>query len=222
MPKPIRVCPVCGNEFQSAAKKFCSRQCSAESRRKPQVPCSIDDCESPVFARGICAKHYARVVRHGSPDAVTLPQRKEVLKSYRMLHKQVHPLADAIGDVYEHRVVLYDAIGDGEHPCHWCGRLVAWHAEEPRDRLVVDHVDEIKYNNDLTNLVPSCVRCNSLRLGHYKHRRTCCLKGHPYSGENLILVEGGRRCRACRDARIAREYVRRKESRRLARDATIA
>jgi hypothetical protein len=30
-------------------------------------------------------------------------------------------------------------------------------------KLVVDHLDGIKTNNDLSNLVPSCHRCNSTR-----------------------------------------------------------
>jgi hypothetical protein len=28
--------------------------------------------------------------------------------------------------VPEHRIVLYEAIGPGSHPCTWCGRLVNW------------------------------------------------------------------------------------------------
>lgn len=31
--------------------------------------CSIDDCESPKFARGWCSKHYSRWQRHGDPLA---------------------------------------------------------------------------------------------------------------------------------------------------------
>lgn len=41
-----------------------------------------------------------------------------------------------------------------------------------------------------------------------KRSRTHCPAGHPYSGANLILSEGRRRCRACRYARN-RAYKRR-------------
>lgn len=63
------------------------------------------------------------------------------------------------------RVVLYDAIGPGEHACHWCGQTVTWDivtAADPRS-LFVDHVDFNKLNNDRANLVPSCWDCNIAR-----------------------------------------------------------
>jgi len=57
--------------------------------------------------------------------------------------------------VFEHRAVLYDEIGGGGHPCHYCGIVVYWQYD-----LVVDHVDEDKTNNSPANLVPSCTPCN--------------------------------------------------------------
>jgi hypothetical protein len=35
--------------------------------RKSLVPCSINDCDGYVLARGWCGKHYWRWHRHGSP-----------------------------------------------------------------------------------------------------------------------------------------------------------
>ena len=74
--------------------------------------------------------------------------------------QQGHPLANDHGAVFEHRKVLYDDIGPGPHSCHWhslsgCGKL----ALEWPD-IHVDHVDDDPANNDLTNLVVSCLRCN--------------------------------------------------------------
>lgn len=68
---------------------------------------------------------------------------------------------------YEHRVVLYDAIGPGWHDCHHCGTAVSWDRTFPRhlDALVVDHLDDDKANNELSNLVPSCQPCNTKRAG---------------------------------------------------------
>lgn len=75
-----------------------------------------------------------------------------------------HPLRGKRGEVLEHRAVLYDAIGPGTHPCHWCKRLVTWRVRtgEPPliDDLVVDHLDGDPTNNALENLVPSCQPCN--------------------------------------------------------------
>lgn len=67
-----------------------------------------------------------------------------------------------------HRYVLHEAIGDGPHPCHWCGKEILWMArrgrngERPND-LVPDHLDGDPKNNTPENLVPSCYRCNALR-----------------------------------------------------------
>lgn len=85
---------------------------------------------------------------------------------YRGRRDPDHPLADVTGRVLEHRAVLYDTIGPGPHSCHWCGTELYWHrrpTEHPSSALCVDHIDENKLNNDPTNLVPSCLGCNSRR-----------------------------------------------------------
>jgi hypothetical protein len=58
--------------------------------------------------------------------------------------------------------VLYDTIGPGEHPCHWCGRIVSWDHKENagESTLITDHLDENTLNNGPDNLVPSCWKCN--------------------------------------------------------------
>lgn len=61
-----------------------------------------------------------------------------------------------------HRRVLYEAIGPGEHDCHWCRAPVAWLAEGDA-ALIVDHLDDDKLNNAPDNLVPSCNACNVTR-----------------------------------------------------------
>lgn len=79
-----------------------------------------------------------------------------------------HPLATKQGRVSVYRMVLYDAIGPGTHPCHWCGIEVAWTAGgngkgAPYGALHVDHLDGDIQNSDRTNLVPACSSCNTLR-----------------------------------------------------------
>lgn len=79
-----------------------------------------------------------------------------------------HPIAPKGGRVLIHRVLLYDSIGAGTHPCHWCGKEVTWvvrgKSETSPTDLVVDHVDGNRKNNALKNLVPSCHRCNTTRV----------------------------------------------------------
>jgi len=70
-----------------------------------------------------------------------------------------HPLANARGRLREHRKVLYDKIGPGEHRCHWCGVMVCWEG----GTLAPDHLDWDVANNHPDNLVPCCWACNSAR-----------------------------------------------------------
>jgi hypothetical protein len=69
-----------------------------------------------------------------------------------------HPLAMSGGRVLRNRRVLFAAIGDGAHPCHWCLRPVEWGID-----LHADHLDGDKTNNEPANLVPSCPSCNVAR-----------------------------------------------------------
>lgn len=80
-----------------------------------------------------------------------------------------HPLAWGRGVVVsQHRAVLWDKIGPGEHSCHWCGCRLVWAPTKlplPSgiSRLIVDHLDNDRQNNDPANLVPACSACNTLR-----------------------------------------------------------
>jgi len=55
-------------------------------------------------------------------------------------------------------MVLYDAIGEGPHRCHWCGCGIAWGRN-----MHADHLDHDRARNTPENLVPACDRCNSRR-----------------------------------------------------------
>ncbi|QAY13973.1 HNH endonuclease [Mycobacterium phage Colt] len=93
------------------------------------------------------------VVREPEPDHV-------IRNGYRYVTvDNEHPLrkidAHVGRRVAEHRIVLYDKIGPGTHPCHWCGKPVTW-----GEGLQTDHVDWDRLNNTPDNLVPSCRPCN--------------------------------------------------------------
>jgi hypothetical protein len=87
------------------------------------------------------------------------------LTRYHYVTAKGHPLADKQGHLPAHRLLLYEAIGPGTHPCHWCNSPVTW-MNGPYTKkgcLVVDHIDNDGRNNTLSNLVASCQGCNTKR-----------------------------------------------------------
>lgn len=170
-----RNCKNCGQSFsfpqvgRGLARLHCSPTCASERartafRERPRAVCIVDGC-SDVIARpttGLCEKHYMRLRRNGTYEVK--PRRDKVPTShgYMTAGLKGHPLCGNRGYTYEHRLVLYEHIGPGAHPCFWCGQQVEWLAKGKR-KLVVDHFDGDKTNNIPTNLLPSCHRCNSTR-----------------------------------------------------------
>lgn len=90
-------------------------------------------------------------------------------KGYRFLTSQYgHPLSGDNGVVQEHRKVLYDKIGPGFHPCHWCGKQISWGGS---GGINVDHLNGVKDDNRSENLVVSCCLCNRIGMRLGKARR---------------------------------------------------
>lgn len=125
-----------------------------------------------------------------------------------------HPLAQhcgkGYGKVYEHRLALFNKIGPGEHQCHWCSKLIYWRKDCRADAIVVDHLDENKWNNKPDNLVPSCRRCNaqrSIRADFLTH----CPKGHEYLVVGVYIRKDGdgRQCMECNREQARAAYARR-------------
>lgn len=125
-----------------------------------------------------------------------------VMRKYNVLRRPGHPIAPPGGVVSRHRFRLYEKIGPGPHPCHWCGKQVQWrigYHNGMGDDLVSDHVDKNWRNDDPSNLVPSCVTCNNRRArinpilpdevvfqnGRWRERaelRNCVTCGQPFPG----------------------------------------
>lgn len=124
--------------------------------------CSVPGCAETPRRNGMCAPHSEQMRTHGDPTLwVRAPAGAGSLRKdgYRVVTVHGHPLAES-GQVLEHRVVLYDAIGPGEHPCHWCGKTLTWQAGIADTAIVADHLDSDRANNAPANLVPSCNPCN--------------------------------------------------------------
>lgn len=85
-------------------------------------------------------------------------------RAYPLVRAKGHPLATSGHVAYLHRMILYDRIGPGTHPCHWCGTPVTWRAPLPHT-LEADHLDGNTANLHPANLVPACRPCNAGRVG---------------------------------------------------------
>lgn len=135
----------------------------------PWRQCTIKGCAKPSRTRrgGTCEAHYARYRRNSNYDPPVYGRWSVNGDGYMMRLDRTHPVAAKSGYLFQHRAVLFDAIGYGPHQCHWCGSPVDWRSPSPR-KLVVDHLDGCKINNEVQNLVPSCHRCNSTR-GLFQH-----------------------------------------------------
>lgn len=128
--------------------------------------CSVDHCAERPRRLGMCEFHSQQMRTWGDPlVGITMaPDGAGSIRKdgYRALTMHGHPLADRWGHVLEHRMVLFDKIGPGEHPCHWCAVPVRW-----GESLHVDHVNFKRSDNDPANLVPSCNPCNAARTRRY-------------------------------------------------------
>jgi hypothetical protein len=131
--------------------------------------------------------HYYRLRRTGSLNLQpkTPPPIIKQTGGYLLRYAPMHPLAIMTNSprVYEHRLVYYDAHGEGPFKCHWCGKEVHW------DDMHVDHLNAVVTDNRLENLVASCSVCNQLR-GKGKMTKTMREKyGHwiEFNGEKKLL-----------------------------------
>ena len=173
--------PVFRNRDAGSQNKYCSRNCAEESRRlggwfseeaKRKIGLSNSVAllgkTRPTEVKLKIAETVSQVQR-GTNQKTGLPAIGSAhdVYGYKWLYGQYdHPLGlHTGGQIPEHRKILYDVIGPGPHPCHWdskfqCGKLELEWIESRANRIWVDHLNEIRDDNRVENLVVSCLRCN--------------------------------------------------------------
>jgi hypothetical protein len=95
--------------------------------------------------------------------------RKEKIEG-RMTRVKGHPIAPPSGTVAVARVTLYDRIGPGPHPCHWCGVEVDWKTGLVPGALIADHLNWDRSDDSPENLVAACLPCNTNRQREVQNR----------------------------------------------------
>lgn len=171
---------------------------------RPALTCSAPGCGAASRTPGstLCEKHYGRIRRNGTLENRVLPEVIEHSHGYLLRYAPNHPLAKRRGVVrdYEHRLVFYDAHGEGPFSCHVCCAEVTW------DDMHVDHLDDEKKNNDPANLAAACPTCNQAR-GIEKMRTTVRERRATWiehDGERRTLAEWADRIGVTRNALKAR------------------
>jgi len=173
----------------------------------PKPVCSIEGCERTAHVKGEagkkgwCKLHHERWKRHGDPTYYAYSAT---------LWDRFWPKVDASGDCWEwtaaknqlgygqigttgkkrgmaHRVaweLLIGPIGAGLELDHLC-----------RNRACVnpDHLEPVTHEENM--------RRAPWEAAAAKRAKTHCPKGHPYSGDNLLINSKGRReCKSCKRA----------------------
>jgi hypothetical protein len=196
MVERTKTCPHCGESFsypveRGKDRKFCSSLCRdrdcTERKRLTGKPCTNPSCQKVAMVAGYCDGCYARIRRKGTLEYFKPEEIKTHTHGYLLVFAPDHPLTMRHSGPreYQHRIVFYDANGEGPFNCHWCGCDVTW------ADMHVDHVNAIKDDNRIENLVASCAGCNQKR-GHEKmiqtvrKRRAIWIE---YNGQRKTLKE---------------------------------
>lgn len=174
----------------------------------PRAPsCAVEDCQEPVKYRDWCAGHYSRWYKHGDVRAhIPLGTRRYISLEEAF---KAHPI-----------VVTVDG-------CHaWAGNLTPegygtlvyegrpWFAHRVAYELLVgsipegmtlDHLCRNRACVNVEHLEPVTMKENILRgtsPSAENARKTHCVRGHPFAGENLQYdYRGNRQCFECRRIR---------------------
>lgn len=184
--------------------------------------CSVEGCDRPYRAKGLCGLHYSRNVRHGDPLMHPHLRWPENLlarmepQSNGCIHWTGMPCASGYGRVsangkhmYTHRAAYEHFVGPIppgmtiDHECHNLSGCT-----------ITDHTCPHRRCVNPEHLVPKPIGENTLASPNTvpgRHaRQTHCVNGHEFTEENTaVRRNGNRRCRQCqRDRRAAKRHER--------------
>ena len=164
--------------------------------------CAVDDCDRPVHGHGWCQRHLRFWQRNGD----LAPRRLRGYDDFSRIFAKV----DTSGDCW-HWTGGRDAKGYGLYATNEgvttrAHRTVYETLVGPvPEGMTLDHLcrNTACVNPDHLEVVTG--RVNTLRgynPAATNARKTHCLRGHEFAGDNLIvLASGARQCRTCRQRR---------------------
>lgn len=174
--------------------------------------CTIDGCERPHNARGLCKPHYKYAERHGS-----LPPRQRVIPIEERFWQKVALSAEPDGCLLW--MAALDPHGYGRFGTttgtvfahRFAFELVVGPIPEG---LQLDHLCRVHSCVNPAHLEPVTGHENTIRGisgSAINARKTVCVHGHPFDEENTsYLTRGGRQCRACWRKKAADKAVLRR------------
>jgi hypothetical protein len=190
----------------------------AERMAAARAECSVDGCDRPTLARGLCNKHYQRWRSNGDPLVSRVPRDETPTERFWLYVDKDGPggcwlwtkalnihgygkFSLAGRSVPAHRCAYALFVGpvpeglDIDHTCHNIDADCAGGRTCLHRRCV-----------NPAHLEPVTPRENVLRGRTFvadNVAKTHCPKGHPYDEANTRRYKGGRVCRACDRARLA-------------------
>ena len=169
-------CEICGSLFERRKEKTCNiskcNKCTKKestikriktvkeaNKAKPKVYCCVDGCDREAMYKTdkLCQKHYFRRMRYGTFELTSTRKYKIYTPNgYCKVYEPNCELSDKTGYVFEHRFVCYSN-NVNISKCKFCNKELTWNS------VHIDHIDNDRLNNILSNLRPLCNGCNTQR-----------------------------------------------------------
>lgn len=170
--------------------------------------CSIEGCERIHYARGWCSRHYKRWLLDVSADHSRITAEERFWAKVDRRGDDECWLWTASLNNRGYSQFLHNRLLRLGH--RFSFELLVGPIP---DGLQLDHLCRVRHCVNPAHLEIVTPRENCLRgksIAAENARKTHCPRGHPYSGDNLIIRQNGRSCRICVNTKQNEAYHARK------------